>query len=73
MKKKTELSCSTDPVRRRLLGWMGIGILGTLVIKTIPFKFVSKKATRKNRTYEKVKVSINDLAVRRNPKVISNV
>ena len=70
MKKKAESSFSNSPYRRKLLGWMGIGILAAFAAKVIPFRFVSKKAAEEKRLKDKVNISINELAVKRTKKVI---
>lgn len=72
MKKRTESNFSTSPQRRRLLGWMGMGILGAFAIKAIPFGLLSKKVAGKNRAKAKVNISINELAVKRNKSKIPN-
>jgi len=54
--------------RRKILEWVGIGLIGGFVIKAFPVRFVGKRLERK----KPVKVSLNELAVKRNTKVVRN-
>ena len=65
MKEKNTSDLSLGLQRRKVLGWVGLGVAGAFAIKALPMKFISKRIERKN----KVKVSINELAVKRNKKV----
>ena len=70
MKNKTESNFSTGPQRRKLLGWIGIGILAAFAIKAIPFRILPEKLGEEKRSKGKVNISINELAVKRAKKVI---
>ncbi len=59
--------------RRKMLGWMGVGIIGAFALNVLPFKIFPKRIFRRN----KVKspgtiVAINDLAVKRSRKASRN-
>ncbi|MCL4511077.1 MAG: hypothetical protein M1470_08425 [Bacteroidetes bacterium] len=64
MKEKQNSDLSSGLQRRKILGWVGLGLVGAFAVKALPMKFISKRIERKN----KVKVSINELAVKRNKK-----
>lgn len=55
--------------RRRFLGWMGLGLFGAFAVQSLPFRFLSGKIAKKNSRSKKVKVSVNQLAVKRSKRV----
>jgi hypothetical protein len=61
------------PQRRKIIGWMGVGIVGALAVNTLPFKLFSKKLFSRNRFKPPAKgVTINDMAVKRDRKARRN-
>ncbi len=59
--------------RRKLLGWMGISIVGAIAVKALPFKSFSRRlVTRRRRGASKAQVAINEMAVKRTRKVSRN-
>jgi len=58
--------------RRKILGWLGLGAIGAVIFKLSPMeKTVARKLARK--TDEKISISINEHAVKRNKKVARDV
>ena len=59
--------------RRKVLGWMGIGIVGAIAVSAMPFKSIPKRLVRKHKVRSgKAQVVINNMAVKRTRKVSRN-
>lgn len=54
--------------RRKILGIMGLGTLGLIIMNSLPFKIISRRSSRVHGA--KSRVTLNELAVKRNKKVI---
>ena len=59
--------------RRKILGWMGVGIVGAMAFKALPFKLMSKRGGRRKSAKPDALVAINGMAVKRGKKVSKNV
>ena len=69
-----DISVSTSGAeRRKVLGWMGIGIVGAIAMSAMPFKSIPKRLVRKHKGRSgKARVIINSMAVKRTRKVSRN-
>jgi len=67
-------SAARDGVqRRKMIGWMGLGIVGALTVNKLPFRFLSRRVSAaKALGAKKAHVAINDMAVKRTGKASRN-
>ncbi len=73
MKDKPELNPPVAVQRRKILGWLGLGIVGAFAINALPFKPLSRRLVGMNKPKRgKARVAINDLAVKRTKKAGRN-
>jgi hypothetical protein len=73
MKDKSELNPPVAAQRRRILGWMGLGIVGAFAINALPFKSLSRRMVGKNKAGgRKPRIALNDSAVKRTKKADRN-
>lgn len=69
--KGVETSSNKQTARRRILGWLGLGVGAAVIAKALPIKLFSKRfGPRKS---ERILISINKSAVKRNKKAAGNV
>lgn len=66
----SELNTEVGLQRRKILGWLGLGVVGAMVIKILPVR-ITKKHVRAE--HEKVLIKVNESAVKRCKKVSRNV
>lgn len=60
--------------RRKLLGWIGFGIVGVLALNKLPFRLFPRRiGSMKKQKSRGPRISINEMAVRRTKKVGRNV
>ncbi len=69
--EKSKFSAGFRLPRRRILRWLGLSALSTMIFRIVPIKkMVSKEFLRKGD--QKISISINKYAVKRNGKVTKN-
>ncbi len=75
--RKTETAVSEDALgsqRRRMLGWLSMGVIGAVAFNVLPFKRLTGGLfTRKRPGKANKRVAINEMAVKRNRKASRNV
>jgi hypothetical protein len=59
--------------RRKILGWIGVGIVGSMAFKVLPLKLISGRGGRRKSVKPDARVAINGMAVKRGKKVSKNV
>ncbi len=59
--------------RRKILGWLGIGIVGTMAFKILPLNLISRRGGKRKSAKPDARVAINGMAVKRGKKVSRNV
>jgi hypothetical protein len=67
-----ETISNKQTARRRVLGWLGLGVAAAVIARTLPIKLFSRKKSVPKKS-EKILISINKMAVKRNKKVTGNV
>ncbi len=68
-----EVSSVPGLQRRKILGWMGVGIVGAMAFKALPFKLISRNGGKRSNAKRDARVAINGMAVKRGKKVSKNV
>ncbi|HUI31148.1 MAG TPA: hypothetical protein VLX91_13130 [Candidatus Acidoferrales bacterium] len=72
MNEQSSSKTKVGQQRRKILGWLGLGAIGTMIFRIVPMKkAVSRRLLRKNE--EKISIAINKYSVKRNKKVMKNV
>ncbi len=69
--KGLETTSNKRRARRRILGWLGLGVAVAVVGRAWPIKLFSKKS--EPRKSERILILINKSAVKRNKKAAGNV
>ncbi len=68
MMKLQGLNSKSDLTRRKILGWLGLGTVASILLNMLPMKkMVAKRIMRKSD--EKISISLNQYAVKRNRKI----